>query len=115
MKRKIAIVGAGISGLSVAWQLDKEKNDIVVLSKAFSPDLTSDRAAAFWFPYHVRNDKRGIEWAQASYRFFRSMAAVEAAGISMMPIVKAVPENTEDEEQWMDFMPEGTVSKILRS
>ncbi|MDB5230687.1 MAG: D-amino-acid:oxygen oxidoreductase [Chitinophagaceae bacterium] len=115
MKRKIAIVGAGISGLSVAWQLDKKKYDIIILSKAFSPDITSDKAAAFWFPYHVRNDSRGIEWAKTSYDFFRSLAAVEGAGISMVPIIKAIPPGTIDEEHWVDFIPEGIVSKILPS
>ena len=66
MNKKIAIVGAGISGLSCAYFLVEKKYDITVFAKAFSPDITSNRAAAFWFPYHVRNDKRGINWCKKS-------------------------------------------------
>ena len=113
MTKKIVIVGAGISGLSVAWQLDKNKYQIVVVSREFFPDLTSNRAAAFWFPYHIRHDARGIQWARASYDFFISLAGKKGTGISRCPLIKVVPDHVMEQDDWINFMPEGSVSKML--
>jgi D-amino-acid oxidase len=113
MKKKIAIVGAGISGLSCAYLLCEKNYDITVFAKAFSPNITSDRAAAFWFPYHIRNDKRGIEWCRTSYRFYKKLSNDTATGISMKQLIKVLKENvTEEEPVWMEFMPEGSYQVI---
>ena len=69
MSKKIVIIGAGISGLSTALLLTEKGNRVTIISKAFSPNITSNRAAAFWFPYHIRKDKRGIGWCNTSYNF----------------------------------------------
>lgn len=108
MKRNIAIIGAGISGMSSALQLD-ETDAITIYAKAFSPDITSNRAAAFWFPYHIRNDRRGISWCQMSYDFYKELAQDAATGISMKRLIKVLRKNVVEEEPvWMDFMPKGS-------
>ena len=113
MSKKIAIVGAGISGLSCAYFLSDKYYDITIFAKAFSPDITSNRAAAFWFPYHIRNDKRGIEWARKSYAFYKNIADDVTTGISIKPLIKVLRENTiEEEPVWMEFIPEGTCKKL---
>lgn len=113
MNKKIAVIGAGISGLSCAYLLSKKNYNITVFAKAFSPDITSNRAAAFWFPYHIRNDKRGIEWAKKSYEFYQKLSADASTGISMKQLVKVLRENVIDEEPvWVDFMPEGACKII---
>lgn len=113
MKQKIAIVGAGISGLSCAYFLCKKECDIDVIAKAFSPDITSNRAAAFWFPYHIRNDKRGIEWAKTSYHFYQTLCNDTSTGISMKQLIKVLRKNVEEEEPvWIDFMPEGACKLV---
>jgi D-amino-acid oxidase len=109
MNKKIAIVGAGISGLSCAYLLSEKNYDITVFAKAFSPNITSNRAAAFWFPYHIRNDKRGINWAKKSYAFYKQLSDDAATGISMKQLIKVLRENVAEEEPvWMEFMPEDT-------
>jgi D-amino-acid oxidase len=113
MKKKIAIVGAGISGLSCTYLLCEKNYDITVFAKAYSPDITSDRAAAFWFPYHIRNDKRGIEWCQTSYQFYKKLSNDAATGISMKQLIKVLKENViEEEPVWIEFMPEGSYQVI---
>lgn len=106
MSKNIAIVGAGISGMSVAYLLTKTGYKVTLFAKAFSPNITSNRAAAFWFPYHIRNDKRGIGWCQDSYQYFKSFSDRPATGVSMQKIVKVLRKGVqEDEPVWIEFMP----------
>src|SRR5580698_7842341 len=106
MNRKIAIIGAGISGLSCAYELINKGHDIEIFAKAFSPDITSDKAAAFWFPYHIRNDRRGIEWANTTYEFYKKISENASSGISMKQLIKVLRKNVvEEESEWIDFMP----------
>lgn len=69
MNQQIAIIGAGISGLSTAYTLVNAGYNITVFAKEFSSNLVSNKAAAFWFPYHVRNDARANDWCKFSYSF----------------------------------------------
>jgi D-amino-acid oxidase len=85
---------------------------VTIHAKHFSPNLTSNRAAAFWFPYHVRNDKRGIGWALKSYAFFKSTISDAASGISMCRLIKAAKANADDDDTWTAFMPEGSFRKL---
>lgn len=113
MSKNIAIVGAGISGLSCAYMLSDKNYNITVFAKAFSPDITSNRAAAFWFPYHIRNDKRGIEWCKKSYAFYEQASADASTGISMKQLIKVLREGFEEEEPiWVEFIPEGACRTI---
>src|SRR4051794_35472265 len=108
MIKNIAIIGAGISGMSTAFLLTKKNYNITIYAKAFSPNTTSNRAAAFWFPYHIRNDRRGIRWCQTSYEHYQKLAEQKDTGISMQQLVKVLRKGVEEEEQiWIDFMPEG--------
>lgn len=106
MNKQIAIIGAGISGLSTAYTLVNAGYTVQIFANAFSPNLVSNKAAAFWFPYHVRNDKRGVDWCQKSYVHFKQLANNPATGISMQKLIKALRDGVEETEiTWLDFMP----------
>ena len=106
MEQHIAIIGAGISGMSSAYILQSKGYRVTVYAKAFSPDITSNKAAAFWFPYHIRNDKRGIEWCNTSYRYYKDFTSNEATGISMCQLLKVLRTGVDEEEPiWKEFMP----------
>ncbi|HEY2726865.1 MAG TPA: FAD-dependent oxidoreductase [Parafilimonas sp.] len=115
MSKTIAIIGAGISGLSCAYLLSQKNYNITVFAKAFSPDITSNKAAAFWFPYHVRNDKRGINWCKKSYSFYEKLSADKSTGISIKQLIKVLRENVAEEEPvWIEFMPKGVCNIISK-
>lgn len=111
--KRIAIIGAGISGMSTAYLLSGTKQYVIdLIAKDFSPNITSDRAAAFWFPYHIRNDKRGVQWCRQSYDFYKEYASDPATGISFIQIIKGVGHGIKDEEAWMSFMPDKSLRKL---
>jgi D-amino-acid oxidase len=106
---KITIAGAGISGLSTAYTLAKEGHEVTVVAAQFTPNITSDRAAAFWFPYHIRNDERGIHWCKLSYERYQQLSQNAETGVSMQHLLKVVREGVQEAEMtWLDFMPTGS-------
>jgi D-amino-acid oxidase len=106
---KITIVGAGISGLATAYTLGKQKHTIKIIAKDFTPNITSDRAAAFWFPYHIRNDERGIHWCKRSYEVYKKLSEDTSSGVSMQKLLKVVRQGVQEQEMtWFSFMPEGS-------
>jgi len=111
MGKKIAVIGAGISGMSTAFLLAEQGHELHIIAKGFSPNITSNKAAAFWFPYHIRNDKRGINWCISSFNFYKSLCSADT-GISMQKLIKAVKANTGNEDTWMDFMPPGSLKTL---
>ncbi len=112
MNKTVAVIGAGISGLSTAYVLANNDFNVTVLAKAFSPDTTSNKAAAFWFPYHVRGDKRGITWVETSYQYFKKISIDSASGISFIKIVKGIKDGFTDDDSWIDFMPVNTCTPV---
>lgn len=108
MGKNIIIVGAGISGMSTAFLLNGYSHRITICAKAFSPFITSNKAAAFWFPYHIRNDKRGIGWCNTSYQYYQQFSTQPETGISMQQLTKVLRSGVTDEgPAWIDFMPPG--------
>lgn len=109
MSKNIAIIGAGISGMSTAFLLMQKNHRITIYAKAFSPNITSNRAAAFWFPYHIRNDRRGIRWCRTSYEYYKKLAEQNETGISLRQLIKVLRKGVEEDEPiWIDFMPQGS-------
>lgn len=108
-KKKIAIAGAGISGMSTACILMQNGYEVTIYAKSFFPDITSNKAAAFWFPYHIRNDKRGIEWCRTSYDHYLELAKDPSTGISIQQLLKIVRKGVDEAQTtWIDFMPSGS-------
>jgi D-amino-acid oxidase len=106
---RITIVGGGISGLSTAYALLKTNHEIRIIAKEFTPLITSNKAAAFWFPYHIRNDQRGISWGKFSYAAYENFSKNPGTGISMQQLIKVVRKEVEEQEMtWVSFMPQGS-------
>jgi D-amino-acid oxidase len=112
MGKTVAVIGAGISGLSTAYVLANQGFQVTVLAKAFSPNTTSNKAAAFWFPYHVRGDQRGIGWVATSYQYFKDLSVDPASGISFIKIVKGIKADIVDDTSWIEFMPPNTCTEV---
>jgi glycine/D-amino acid oxidase-like deaminating enzyme len=55
--KKVAIIGAGICGVSSAICLQEADPtlELTIISEQFSPNLTSDGAAGFWEPVFLKD------------------------------------------------------------
>ncbi|MDQ6531950.1 FAD-dependent oxidoreductase [Flavobacterium sp. LHD-85] len=87
--KKVLIIGAGVSGLTTAYCLAEAGYKVKVLSKEFSPDITSNVAGALWeWPpavcgYHsdLVSLERSKEWCMRSYDKFYQLAEQKETGV----------------------------------
>ncbi|MBS1730987.1 MAG: FAD-binding oxidoreductase [Bacteroidetes bacterium] len=115
MSEDIFIAGSGISGLSVATYLVNAGYKVSIISSSYSPNTTSDKAAAFWFPYHISHQKECIPWCIESYWEYQKLSFNLHSGISMRKLIKVEYENVEDaKHDWQFFLPEGIYPKIIK-
>src|SRR5215831_2734585 len=83
-KRKVAIVGAGVSGLTCGIVLAEHGYRTSIFAKDIGQQTTSSVAAAVWFPYHVEPAERVIPLALETYQVLLNLAGVPDTGVSMI-------------------------------
>ncbi len=69
--KEILVLGAGVSGLSTAILLKKAGYDVTIWAKELSPNTTSDKAAAMWYPYRSGPLAKVAVWSELTLKFFR--------------------------------------------
>jgi D-amino-acid oxidase len=92
--KKILVIGAGVTGLTTAHCLATAGYQVVVVSKDFSPDITSNVAGALWeWPpavcgYHSDQVslKRSKDWCMTSYHKFYDLQHIADAGVFIRPV-----------------------------
>lgn len=68
----ILVLGAGIIGLSTAITLLKAGHDVTIWTKAQTPHLTSDVAAAFWSPFRCLPEDKVLRWSKTGKQILES-------------------------------------------
>ena len=71
---KIAIIGAGVSGLSTGVKLLEAGHKVIIFAKEIHPNTTSNVAAAIWLPYKIAPEQRALAWAITSLKIFKKLA-----------------------------------------
>jgi len=84
MERNVAIIGAGVSGLTCGIVLAEHGYRIAIFAKDIAQQTTSSVAAAVWFPYHVEPAERVIPLALETYQVLLDLAGVPDTGVSMI-------------------------------
>jgi len=70
-KSSIDIIGAGVNGLSCGLLLLEKGYDVTIYAKDFSPNTTSDIAAAIWVPFHCGPVDKVPRWAADTLSYFQ--------------------------------------------
>lgn len=72
--KRILVVGAGVSGLSSAILLSDAGYEVTIWTKDLTPETTSSKAAAFWYPYLCNPRDKAITWSKDTYQYLEKYA-----------------------------------------
>jgi len=86
MKHRVAIVGAGVSGLTCGVVFAEGGHGTTIFAREIGPQTTSAVAAALWFPYDVEPADKAIPWALETFRTLIDLAGTSNSGVSMIEL-----------------------------
>lgn len=86
MSRTVAIIGAGVSGLTCGVLFAEHGYRTAILAKETRQQTTSGAAAALWFPYDVEPAGRVIPWAVDSYETLIDLCRDSRTGVSIIEL-----------------------------
>jgi D-amino-acid oxidase len=84
MAERIAIIGAGVSGLTCGVVFAEHGYRTAIFAKETGRQTTSGAAAAVWFPYHVEPAERVIPLALETYQVLLDLARFPESGVSII-------------------------------
>lgn len=102
--KTVAVLGAGVIGLTVAYDLLESGYEIHIYSEKWNPNLTSNVAAGSWTPYllpsNISLEKQQLHQRMleiAEKRFLKSTGNdPEFAGVRLMNYYVLAPSNSQD-------------------
>src|SRR4051812_497929 len=86
MRRKVAIIGAGVSGLTCGVTLAEADHRVEIFAKETGGLTTSAVAAAMWFPYDCEPRDKVIAWALETYDVLVDLTRDPRSGVSMIEL-----------------------------
>ena len=86
MKQQVAVIGAGVSGLTCGVLLAEHGYRTVILARESGQQTTSAVAAALWFPYDAEPADKVIPWAIETYRALLDLMSDLRTGVTMIEL-----------------------------
>ena len=86
MQRQIALIGAGVSGLTCGVILVERGYHVSILAREIGQLTTSGAAAAVWFPYDAEPADKVIPWALETYNVLADLSDIPISGVSMIEL-----------------------------
>ncbi|MCS6992181.1 MAG: FAD-binding oxidoreductase [Chitinophagales bacterium] len=109
--KKIIVIGCGISGLSSAILLRRQGHQVHIVAERLPPQTTSDKAAAFWSPYYI-NDDRAAGWAIESYYEYKKWAYDRRSGVRLTELHRFGRGDDFGHAAWFRAIPEGIMRPL---
>lgn len=103
MKKQVAIIGGGVSGLASGLKLLEAGFAVTLFARELPPNTTSDVAAAFWYPDGAEPAARVRQWAMVSRAEFLRLTAVPHSGVSLKPAIDLFAKPIAPPD-WLDMM-----------
>lgn len=101
-KNNILILGAGVSGLSTGILLLKKGYSVVIWAKDLPPNTTSNKAAAFWYPYLCNPRDKATKWAKTTLEYlYKEMINDPKSGCITRKVTEVFDEKVDD-PWWKD-------------
>jgi D-amino-acid oxidase len=86
VQQNVAIIGAGVSGLTCAVLFAERGYRTAVFAEQIGQATTSAAAAALWFPYDCEPRNKVIAWALATYSVLVDLCDDPHSGVSMIEL-----------------------------
>jgi D-amino-acid oxidase len=86
MRNSIAIIGAGVSGLTCGIVFAEKGYRAKIFAHETGQQTTSAVAAAIWYPYDAEPADQVIVWSLQSYDVFRELSRDSRSGVSMIEL-----------------------------
>jgi D-amino-acid oxidase len=86
MERRVAIVGAGVSGLTCGVLFAERGCRTAIFAEETAQGTTSAAAAAVWFPYDAEPADAVIAWALETYKLLVDLARERGTGVSIIEL-----------------------------
>jgi D-amino-acid oxidase len=102
MSRDIAVVGAGVIGLTTAVELLRAGHRVTIFARERSAYTTSAVPAAIWFPYHAQPEADVVRWALATRERLRALVDEPRAGVRWVDFSRVWKDKRPPVEKWMD-------------
>ena len=86
MQEQIAIIGAGVSGLTCAVLFAERGYRVQILAEETGPRITSAAAGAIWFPYDAEPVDAVIAWSLETFAVLQDLSGRQGSGVSMLEL-----------------------------
>ena len=86
MNRTVAIIGAGVSGLTCGVVFAEHGYRTAIFAEETGQQTTSGAAAALWFPYDAEPAEKVIPLALQTFRVLVDLTRVPASGVSIIEL-----------------------------
>jgi D-amino-acid oxidase len=86
MPKSVAIVGAGVSGLTCGALFAERGFPVKIFAEQIAEQTTSGAAGALWFPYDAEPADKVIPWALATYKVLVDLCKDARSGVSMIEL-----------------------------
>ena len=84
MPKSVAVIGAGVSGLTCGVLFAERGHRTAIFAEKTGDRTTSAVAAAIWFPYDAEPADKVIAWALATYKILVDLSCDSRSGVSMI-------------------------------
>jgi D-amino-acid oxidase len=86
MHRTVAIIGAGVSGLTCGVLFAERGHRTAIFAEQTGQQTTSGAAAALWFPYDAEPAEKVIPWALQTFDVLIDLTRVPVSGVSTIEL-----------------------------
>jgi D-amino-acid oxidase len=86
MPCNVAIIGAGVSGLTCGIAFAERGYRVSIFAEEIGQRTTSAAAAAIWYPYDAEPADKVIAWALTTYKVLVDLARDPQTGVSMIDL-----------------------------
>lgn len=107
---KIAIIGAGIIGLTCAEELVKAGHSPTVFYDTSMHHTTSYKAGAIWYPYKIETDENALNWAFETYNILNKKITNQEKGYFLTSLHQYYDEKPTL-EKWMSSIEDFQLHK----